>query len=256
MDGKMKVTFLGTGTSHGIPVIACKCPVCTSSDPRDRRYRSSLLVETGSTSIVIDTGYEFRLSMIRAGATKLDAILYTHSHSDHLMGLDDVRVFTKDRVLPVYGNSGTLEDVVSKFPYAFRRVECPKGIPQLEAHPLEPCVEAMIGDIPVIPVPLMHYKLPIYGYRFGDFAYLTDVSHIPQAGMDVLKGVRILVLGALRERPHIAHLSFGEAADIARKLNVEKCYFTHINHETGYNEINRRYEPLCSSAYDNMVLEV
>lgn len=252
----MKITFLGTGTSHGIPVIGCSCPVCRSEDYHDKRYRSSLLIEADDTSVVIDTGYEFRLSAIRAGLDRLDAILFTHSHSDHLMGLDDVRVFTKDRRLDIYANSNTIDEIRTKFPYAFKTEGCMKGTPLLNANVVPPYKKFSIGSLEIIPIPVRHYLLPIYGYRIGNFAYLTDVSFIPEESYKALEGVETLVIGALREREHIAHLSFKQAEEVARRLEVSRCFFTHINHETSYNDINRLYGPLCQSAYDNLVLEV
>ena len=253
----MKVTFLGTGTSHGVPMIGCDCPVCTSKDPHDQRYRSSLLLETENTTIVIDTGYEFRLSMIRAHVKKLDGILYTHPHSDHLMGLDDVRVFCSDRILPAYGRKETMDAVMDKFDYAFKPAFNPKwSTPQLKPMILKPFEYGTIGDITFQAIPIMHFRMPILGYRFGDFAYLTDVSDIPPESFEALKGVKTIVLGALRDKPHVAHLTFSQAEEVARKLKVEQCYFTHISHATSYADINRRFGPLCLSAYDNLSLEV
>lgn len=271
----MRITFLGTGTSHGIPVLGCSCPVCTSSDEHDRRYRSSIMVEEKNTVIVIDTGYEFRLSALRAGLTRLDAVLYTHSHSDHLMGLDDLRVFTREHSLPIYGSGRTIEHISKVFDYAFSTHDWPHehvdkeeeeaimelkkhnyGLPLLSANVIEPYREFEVGDISIKALPVMHGMMEVFGYRIGAFAYITDVSQMSSRTLDEIKGVKVLVLGALRERRHPTHFTFKEAYEVARESGCSVCYFTHISHETSYAEINKRYAPLCLSAYDNMVLEV
>lgn len=253
----MKITFLGTGTSHGIPVLGCSCPVCTSKDVRDVRYRSSILVESGGVSIVVDTGYEFRLSGIRAGIGKVDAVFYTHSHSDHIMGLDDLRVFTRDRRLPVFGNARTISDIKEKFPYAFRHYDGNYGLPLLDACVLENYRQFSVGGVEVVPVPVSHGCMEILGYRFSNFAYVTDVSFIGEEAYEALKGVDVLVLGALRKRPHATHFSFDQALEAFLRIGAGRCYFTHINHETSYEEINRLYSRFgILSAYDNLVLEV
>ena len=252
----MKVTFLGTGTSNGVPMLACSCPVCRSTDPHDKRYRSSILIEKGDTAVVIDTGYEFRLSAIRAGVTHLEGVLYTHSHADHMMGLDDLRVFTRKERLSVYGNEGTLDDIKKIFSYAFKTYDHYFGIPLLNAVVLEPYVDFTVGDITFTPIPLTHGRMDILGYRIGKFAYLTDVSYISDEAYEHLRGVEILAIGALRDRPHAAHFTFAQAEEAAKRIGVKECWFTHINHETSYEEINRRFGPLCQSAYDTMVLEI
>lgn len=253
----MRITVLGSGTSHGIPVIGCTCPVCTGSDTRDKRYRSSIMVEEGSGRIVIDTGYEFRLQMLREKVSGLDAVLYTHSHADHVSGIDDLRVFSRDRNLPIYGNAETMQFIEEHYAYAFDKDGFP-GNPHLVPNVLAPLEEVSIAGINVIPIPLEHgrvKKMPVYGYRFSSFAYLTDCTFIPPASFEALKGVRTIMIGALRKAAHGAHFSFGEAYAAAKKAGAEKIYFTHINHETGCEEINSLYED-AESAYDTMVLEV
>lgn len=253
----MKITFLGTGTSHGIPVLGCSCPVCTSSDMHDKRYRSSILVEANGSCIVVDTGYEFRLAGIRAGLKRVDAVLYTHSHSDHLMGLDELRVFTRDRRIPIYANADTIKDIKEKFPYAFRYYDDNYGLPLLDANEVENYRPVEIGGLRVMPIPVMHGCHQILGYRFSNFAYVTDVSKISEKSFSALKGVEVLVLGALRARPHATHFSFDQALEAFLKIGAKKCYFTHINHETSYEDINRLYGSYgIESAYDNLVLEV
>lgn len=251
----MKVTFLGTGTSHGVPVLGCSCPVCRSSDERDKRYRSSVWIEKDSTSIVIDTGYEFRLSGIRAGIGKLDAVLYTHAHSDHIMGFDDLRVFTLEKKLPVYASEKTLDDIKTKFPYAFIKDFFP-GIPMCTGNVVRGYEPFCVNGIEILPIPLKHGLMEVYGYRIGAFAYLTDVSYIEEKAYGFLRGLDVLVIGALREKSHPTHLSFGEAVEAIRRIKPGKAYFTHINHETSYVDINAKYMPVAESAYDGMVLEV
>lgn len=253
----MKITFLGTGTSHGIPVIACHCPVCTSADSRDRRYRSSIMVEDGEGRIVVDTGYEFRLQMLRCDVDRLDAVLYTHHHADHLSGIDDLRVFSQKRNMTVYSNRETLSYIKDHYSYAFDTHGFP-GNPHLSAVALEPLVEVKIAGIPVLPLPVEHGKvthMPIFGYRFTDFAYITDCTHIPDEVFDALQGVKVLAIGALRKRPHGAHFTFDEAYEAGKRAGAERIYFTHINHETGYNEIDSLYED-AFSAYDGLELEI
>ena len=251
-----RIEFLGTGTSHGIPVIGCRCPVCASSDQRDKRWRSSVLVSRGSTAVVIDTGYEFRLQALRAGISKLDAVLYTHHHSDHLMGLDDLRVFTDERKMPVYGLPEVLSRIEGIFPYAFREMPY-KGVPRLERREAEERRPFSVGDIEFIPVPVLHGCMRIAGYRFGSAAYITDVSDLLlDENMEVLRGIHTLIIGALRDKPHWSHFTFDQAVENARRIGAEEVYFTHISHATAHAEIESRYAPYARPAYDTLVLEV
>ena len=252
----MRIAFLGTGTSHGVPVIGCGCDVCRSSDPRDKRMRSSILIESGSSSCVIDTGCEFRIQALRAGIMHLDGVLYTHPHADHLMGLDDLRVFSSDGRFPVYGLGSTMEKVRSIFPYAFSTLPY-KGAPQLEARVVEEGESFSVGSLRFTLIPVMHGMMRIAGYRFGSAAYLTDVSDILwDENRERLSGVRTLIIGALRDRPHWSHFTFDEAIGAARLMGAEKVYFTHINHETKYSDIQRRFAPYAESAYDGLEIEV
>lgn len=252
----MRITFLGTGTSHGIPVIGCHCPVCTSSDVHDKRYRSSILIEKDGTSVVIDTGYEFRLQALRAGIDSLDAVLYTHSHSDHLAGLDDLRVFTDDEKLPVYSTQSVLDSISRIFPYAFHDMPY-KGVPRLKPAAIEEHGTFTIGSLSFTLIPVMHGCMRIAGYRFGSSAYITDVSDMLfDENERYLSGVRTLIIGALRDKPHWSHFTFEEAYAAAKRIGAEKAYFTHISHATLYSDINKRFAPYAESAYDNLVLEV
>lgn len=252
----IRIEFLGTGTSHGVPVLGCHCPVCSSSDPRDKRWRSSIWIRKGNTSVVIDTGYEFRLQGIRAGIDKLDAVLYTHQHSDHLMGLDDLRVFTNDEKLPVYGFEPVLSAIERIFPYAFTDMPY-KGVPRLRKVSVGERESFRIGDIDFTAIPVMHGCMRIAGYRFGSVAYITDVSDIMyDENKECLDGIKTLIIGALRDKPHWSHFTFDQALEAGRKIGAEQLYFTHINHSTSQAEIESRFAPYAHGAYDTLVLEV
>ncbi len=251
-----RIEFLGTGTSHGIPVIGCHCPVCRSADPRDKRWRSSIYVTRGSTHVVIDTGYEFRLQALRAGIESLDGVLYTHAHSDHLMGLDDLRVFTDKRKLPIYSSSATLSAIERVFPYAFKDWQY-KGVPSLQPVEVVERMPFSVGEIGFVPIPVIHGAMRILGYRFGSAAYITDASDIlMEENQEALSGVRTLMIGALRDREHWSHFTFSQAVEAAKAIGVEAVYFTHMNHETSHADIERRFRGIAAPAYDTLVLEV
>lgn len=253
----IRVTFLGTGTSHGIPVIGCNCDRCTSKDPKDNRYRSSVLIEKDGTSLVIDTGYEFRLQCLRAGIAHLDGVLYTHDHSDHLVGLDDLRVFCKTKHLPVYSIKSEMELIVKRFDYAFAS-SLYEGIPKLDANYLEPYEHYKIGSLDVMAIPVMHGKKRIAGYRIENMAYITDVSDIQmEKNAEYLKDLDLLIIGALREEPHPTHYCFTQALEKAKELKAKRVYFTHINHSSSNSYIENKYGPQgAMPAYDGLVLEV
>ena len=251
-----RIEFLGTGTSHGIPVIGCHCPVCRSADPRDKRWRSSIYVTRGSTHVVIDTGYEFRLQALRAGIESLDGVLYTHAHSDHLMGLDDLRVFTDKRKLPIYSSSATLSAIERVFPYAFKDWQY-KGVPSLQPVEVVERMPFSVGEIGFVPIPVIHGAMRILGYRFGSVAYITDASDIlMEENQEALSGVRTLMIGALRDREHWSHFTFSQAVEAAKAIGAEAVYFTHMNHETSHADIERRFRGISAPAYDTLVLEV
>ena len=252
----MKITFLGSGTSHGIPVIGCDCPVCRSEDPKDKRWRSSILVENEDTSFVIDTGYEFRLQMLRAGVKKLDGILYTHAHSDHIMGLDDLRVFCRERFLDIFAPEDTISSIKKKFSYAFI-AQPGHNIPQLNANIIENHRPFRLGSFEITPLAVKHGCLRITGYRFGSVAYITDVSDIlMDENRPYLQNLDVLIIGALRERPHHTHFSFSEAVEATKELNAGRVIFTHMNHNSSHKEIEARYRGKAEPAYDMMTLEV
>lgn len=252
----MRITFLGTGTSHGVPMLGCSCPVCLSTDPRDKRYRSSILIEQDGCSVIIDTGYEFRLQCLRAHVGNLSGVLYTHAHSDHLMGLDDLRVFTRDSRMNIYSFQSILDEIKLKFPYAF--IDKPNhGLPQLDCISIDPYEHFKIGNTEFTAIPVYHGDNIIAGYRFGSVAYITDVSNIMlDVNLGYLKNLDVLIIGALREKPHPTHYSFSEAAAVAKEINAKRTFFTHMNHSLSHVDISVRYKGIAMPAYDGLVLEV
>ncbi len=257
----MKLTFLGTGTSFGIPQVGCSCAVCGSPDPRDRRSRSGAVVETDTGTILIDTPPELRLQLVAAGVNRADAVLYTHEHADHTHGIDDLRIFSvrQRRALPVYGPPETLERLQGTFRYIFdadAQVYAGTSKPQLALHPLEPGTAVTIAGIPVLPLAFRHGHLRVYGYRFGDLAYLTDVKAVGDAEMALLRGVRVLVLNALWWRSHPTHMSIPEAVATAQALGAEKTFLTHLTHETGHAELAASLPPGVRPAYDGLSVAI
>lgn len=240
----MKLRFLGTGTSHGVPVVACTCRVCASTDPRDKRHRSSVVVEgDGGELVLIDAGPEFRLQAIRSGMSRLDAILITHAHADHVHGLDDVRPLTHGRHVPVYASSDDVAELRERFAYAFRHGQEGGGKPRLELRQIDE-TGADIGGLHAQPVPILHGDRAVFGYRIGRFAYLTDCSEVPRQSLGLLRGLDLLVVDALRNRPHPTHFSLDEAFALARELNPARLLVTHICHDLSHVEI----QALCDAA--------
>ena len=236
-------------------MIACSCEVCTSTDKKDKRLRSSILVESATTTIVVDTTPDFRYQMLRIGAKKLDAVLFTHPHKDHIAGLDDVRAFNffQHKPMPLYGNSMTLDAVMRDFAYAFADTLYP-GVPELELNEitLDPFV---IGDIPIIPIQVWHLKMPVYAYRFGDFTYITDANRIEETEKEKIKGSKIIVVNALRKDKHISHYNLDEAIELVQELKIPEAYFTHISHQLGrHEEIERALPEGIHLGYDNLIL--
>ncbi|SNT11513.1 phosphoribosyl 1,2-cyclic phosphate phosphodiesterase [Ekhidna lutea] len=229
----MKITFLGTGTSQGIPVIGCKCEVCSSVDYRDNRLRSSILVEIDGTHIVVDTGPDFRQQMLRERVDKLDAVLFTHAHKDHVAGLDDIRSFNflQKKDMPIYATSHVLGRLKQEFSYIFEDSKYP-GVPRVDTNPIEN-ETFQINGIDIQPIEVMHYKLPVLGFRFGDFTYITDANHIAEEEKEKIKGSKILVLNALQKKSHISHFNLEEALELIEELKPEKGYLTHIGHFMG-----------------------
>ena len=253
----MKVTFLGTGTSQGIPVIACDCEVCKSSNPKDNRLRTSVLIEADNQTIVIDTGPDFRQQMIRENVQKLDAIVFTHQHKDHVGGMDDIRAFNyklkKD--MDVYCSSEVEEALIREFPYVFSTYKYP-GVPAVKIHNIKN--EAFrIGEVEILPIEALHYKLRVYGYRIKDFVYLTDISEISEKEKQKMKGANVIVLDALRKSPHISHLSLNQAVEILEELRPKQAYLIHISHFMGlHNEVEKELPNFINLSFDGMKLEL
>lgn len=253
----MKITFLGTGTSQGVPVIACRCQVCTSADFRDKRLRSSILVEQGSTAVVIDSGPDFRQQMLRAEVNHIDGLLFTHEHKDHIAGMDDIRAYNyvhREKV-NIYANLQVQEALHREFPYVFADFKYP-GVPEINMHTIYESAFS-IGEIDFLPVPVLHYRLPVLGFRIGDFTYITDANHITEQSMSLIRGSKILVINALRREPHVSHFTLEEALEVIGKLGPEKAYLTHISHQLGMHEdVNAELPANVQCAYDGLVIEI
>jgi phosphoribosyl 1,2-cyclic phosphate phosphodiesterase len=256
----MRLTFLGTGTSFGVPQIGCGCAVCRSTDPRDKRSRSGALIEAGGSTILIDTPPELRLQLIAGGIAQVDAVLYTHEHADHTNGIDDLRMFSvrQRRALPIYGPPETLERLRASFAYIFDDVRPYEGTskPSLELHAIEPDRPVDVAGVTVLPLAFRHGHLRVYGYRIGGLAYVTDVKAIPESERRRMQGLDVLVLNALWWRPHPTHLSITEAIETARSLGARRTYLTHLTHETGHAELAAQLPDGVFPAYDGLTVEV
>ena len=252
----LKITFLGTGTSSGVPMIGCDCAVCTSTDKKDNRLRSSILVQSATTSLVVDTGPDFRQQMLRENVKHIDAVLFTHPHKDHLAGLDDIRAFNffSKRPVDIYADSLTEEAVRRDFYYAFTDTKYP-GIPELNMHTID-LAPFMVGDIPVTPIQVWHLKMPVLGFRFGKFTYITDANRIEEEEKEKIRGCEVLVLNALRRQKHISHFTLGEAIELVQELRIPGAYFTHISHQLGLHaEIEAELSNGIHLAYDGLAWE-
>ncbi len=253
----MTITFLGTGTSQGVPVIACNCEVCTSPDPHDKRLRSSIMIEDGDKVIVIDSGPDFRYQMLRAKVRHLDAIVFTHEHKDHIAGMDDIRAFNyrQEAAIDIYATTRVQEALKREFAYVFAEMKYP-GIPEVKLNTID-LKPFSIGNIKFIPIEVMHYKLPVLGFRVGDFTYITDAKTISEPEKQKIKGTKVLVINALQIEKHISHFTFVEAIAFAKEIGAEKTYFTHISHRLGRHQSILGLLPKnITLAYDGLVLEV
>jgi phosphoribosyl 1,2-cyclic phosphate phosphodiesterase len=257
----MRFTFLGTGTSFGVPQIGCDCAVCRSADPRDKRTRSGAILEAGDATILIDTPPELRIQLIAAGLSRVDAVIYTHEHADHINGIDDLRTFSvrQRRPLPIYGPAETLDRLRTSFSYIFDDAVRPyegTSKPTLEMHALEPGRPVTIAGVEVLPLAFDHGHLRVFGYRIGSLAYITDVKSIPQAQRESLRGLDVLVINALWWRSHPTHLSIPEAVQTAQSLGARRTYLTHLTHETGHAALAQQLPEGILPAYDGLSVEV
>lgn len=250
----MKITFLGTGTSQGVPVIACGCRVCTSDNPVNKRLRSSILIsDTPAGNIVVDTTPDFRYQMLRAGVKQLEAVLVTHSHKDHIAGMDDIRAFNyfQQKAIDIYATEFTQEVIIREFSYAFTAHKYP-GIPEMnlltiDKRPFE------VNGLKVIPIEVMHHQMPVLGFRFGDFTYITDANFIAEEEKEKIKGSKVLVLNALRKEKHISHFSLEEAIALGQELGIPQVYLTHISHQLGlHEEVTLELPAGVALAYDGL----
>lgn len=247
----MKITFLGTGTSSGVPYLGCSCEVCQSLNPKDKRFRASVLLEIEGKSILIDCGPDFRQQALRAGVKKIDAVLLTHQHVDHMMGLDDLRVFGE---VDIYADKNTCEAIYRVFSYCFNNNY--HGIPQFSLHEISNA-PFLVDGIEFIPIEVIHYKLPIHCYRIGDFAYITDFKTIDDSEKLKLKGVKTLVVNALRFKDHFSHATVDEALSLINEITPNQAYLTHVSHEIGFHdEVNKKLPSNVRLAYDGLELFV
>lgn len=254
----MKIYFLGTGTSQGIPVIGSDHPVCMSSDPRDKRLRVSVWIHWDEASVVIDCGPDFRQQMLASKCPRVDAILFTHEHADHTAGIDDIRPFNfRQGAIPVYGHRRVLNDLRRRFAYVFETVNRYPGAPSVDTIEVENNKPFVIGTKTVIPVNVWHGNLQVFGFRIDDFAYLTDVKTITPEEIAKLKGLKVLVVNALREEPHDMHFNLNEALDFINLVRPEKAYLTHISHHMGFHEkAQEKLPPNVFLAYDNLEITI
>ncbi|PRY08892.1 phosphoribosyl 1,2-cyclic phosphate phosphodiesterase [Pontibacter ummariensis] len=254
----MKVTLLGTGTSQGVPVIGCSCEVCRSVDYRDQRLRVSVHLEVAGKSIIIDSGPDFRQQVLRERIKTLDALVFTHEHKDHTAGLDDIRAynFSQRKDMPLYAEERVLKQLKQEFSYIFADFKYP-GIPQVRLHTIDGLGPFEVEGVLFTPIRVMHYRLPVLGYRVGDFSYITDANFISEEEKEKVKGSKVIVLDALRHEPHISHFSLEEAVALLEELQPEQAYLTHISHLMGlHREVEAELPEFIRLGYDGLQIEV
>jgi phosphoribosyl 1,2-cyclic phosphate phosphodiesterase len=253
----MRITFLGTGTSQGVPVIACDCAVCLSKNVKDKRLRSSILIEEKEKTIVIDTGPDFRQQMLRENVQKLDAVVFTHEHKDHIAGLDDVRAFNfkQKKDMDIYATPETQTALIREFHYAFAEYKYP-GVPQLKLHTIGD-ESFKIGDVELKPVNVWHYKMPVKAFRINNFTYITDANRIETEELEKIRGSEVIVINALRKSDHISHFNLAQAIELLNELKPKKAYLTHISHYLGlHEEVQKELPDFIQIAHDGLVLAV
>ena len=261
MAKNLRLTFLGTGTSQGVPVIGCNCDVCRSVDPRDNRLRTSAMVEVGESRFIIDAGPDFRVQMLREGVSHISAILLTHKHKDHIGGIDDVRAlnfvdYPQIHSVNIYATADTLACVRKDYDYAFFTVRY-RGTPEISLHAIDPEQSFTVDGVEIVPIRGPHALFEVTGYRFGDIAYMTDFKEIDDCEIDKLRGVKVLVINALRFQPHDSHLSVSEALEVVEKVAPERAYLTHMSHEIGLHALaQQRLPEKVYIAYDGLKIEI
>lgn len=253
----MKVTFLGTGTSQGIPIIGSEHPVCLSDNPKDKRLRVSVLVEWDDYTFVVDCGPDFRQQMLNANVSKIDGILFTHEHADHTMGLDDIRpFFFRQGDIPLYAHKRVFKALKKRFDYIFTSKEKYPGVPSVSQIKIKN-KPFKLGNLEVIPVDGLHFKLQVFGFRFDNFAYLTDMKTVPDQEIEKLKGLEVLVVNALREQPHMSHFNLSEALGFINQVKPKRAYLTHISHHLGFHdEVQQKLPDNVFLAYDNLQITI
>lgn len=254
----MNITLLGTGTSSGVPVLTCQCEVCRSENPKDQRLRVSVLIQSNDLNIVIDSGPDFRQQILKTEIKKLDALLFTHEHKDHTAGLDDVRPFNYldgEKYLNIYGKDLVLEQLQREFHYAFLEESYP-GVPLIRVNSIEN-KPFYINDLKIIPILVMHHKLPVFGFRIGDFTYITDANYISEEEKEKVRGTKVLVLDALQKKAHVSHFTLDQAVELAAEIGAEQTYFTHISHKMGlHEEVNKELQKGMALAFDGLKIEL
>ena len=257
ISDRIKITFMGTGSSIGTPALGCKCPVCSSVDPRNNRTRPGICITRKGKNILIDVTPDFRSQALRSGITTVDAVLLTHAHADHILGLDDLRIITEfsKQTIPVYGSSTTIAGAVSFFQYLFKQKIWRSGLPRLEKHELK-TDSTIVHGLDFQPMEVIHNDLAVTGYRFSDVAYVTDFSYIPEKTLEKLKNLKLLIISAIRTAPHPKHMPLGEVVKLIEILSPERAFLTHLSHELEHGELERSLPANISPAYDGMVVEI
>lgn len=252
----MRLTFLGTGTSCGVPTIGCQCYTCTSKDPHDKRLRCSALVETETTRVLIDCGPDFRQQIMEQPFRKIDGILITHAHYDHMGGMDDIRPYCQFGEINVYADPVARKGLLQMLPYCFEEHRYP-GVPAIQLHEIHKHIPFQIGDLEIFPIEVMHHDLPILGYRIGRLAYITDMKTIDEGELDYLQDIDTLIVNALREKPHHSHQTLAEAVDFAKRIGARQTWLIHSSHDIGrHEEVNASLPSDIQMAYDGQVIEI